>query len=132
MHACVYARVCVCNVLHVYVYTLWEPLQELLSLRCGTALTPRSPLTSSVATHPFPHTHTPHPSLWYSFRALQQVDGCGTTADLPRDGPIVPFASTSVVPSRDHPPGAFADKVRLAKEKFKVRDIDSSPRVFHA
>lgn len=52
-----------------------------------------------------------------------QVEGAGSTVGLPRDGPVVPFAAKQVSASRDHPPGRFADKVRMAKEKFKVGDL---------
>lgn len=52
-----------------------------------------------------------------------QVEGGGSTVGLPRDGPVVPFASAPVKASRDHPEGAFAEKVKLAKEQFKVGNL---------
>src|SRR5690606_8166232 len=47
-----------------------------------------------------------------------------STADLPREGAVVPFTPSDRVPPRgDHAPGEYAELVRRAKKSFKRGDL---------
>lgn len=50
--------------------------------------------------------------------------GNRSTAGLPRDGTVVAYRpAEGVEPSADHPPGAYAETVRKAKEAFRRGDL---------